>query len=125
MVPPRPCSGPCRRMALEPDCRRNGCYLLAGVVLTLALVSRSWAPLLRASIGAVLGMGLAAIYLVPRPGSTLVDILEVTEDPGQTLENNWLFARHADPSLALHDSVLHTASIIAVIMIAVALAACW
>jgi hypothetical protein len=42
-------------------------------------------------------------------------------DPGQTLENNWLFAVHADPSLVFHDQVLRTASIIAVSMIAVAL----
>ncbi len=98
------------------------CYLLAAVVLTHALVSRSWMPLPPASIAAVLGMGLAAIYLVPAAWEQRwVDILEVTKDPGQTLENNWLFSRHADPSLALHDAVLHTASIIAVIMIAVAL----
>jgi 6-pyruvoyl-tetrahydropterin synthase related domain len=98
------------------------CYLLAGVAPTLALLSRSWAPVLRASTGAVLGMGLAAIYLVPAAWEQRwVDIHQVTEDPGQTLENNWLFARHADPSLALHDAVLRQASIIAVIMIAVAL----
>jgi hypothetical protein len=50
-----------------------------------------------------------------------VDIHQVTEDPGQTLENNWLFAVHADPSLQPHDKVLHTVSIIVVIMIAVTL----
>ncbi len=57
-----------------------------------------------------------------------MDIYQVTEDPGQTLENNWLFAVHADASMAFHDQVLRTASIIAVLMIAVALAGllvCW
>ena len=50
-----------------------------------------------------------------------MDIHQVTEDPGQTLENNWLFAVHADPSLGPHDAVLRQASVIAVVMIAVAL----
>jgi hypothetical protein len=105
------------------------CYLLAAVALVMVLLKRSWAPVLRASAGAVLGMGLIAIYLVPAAWEQRwVDIHKVTEDPGQTLENNWLFAVHSDPSLAYHDQVLHTASMIAVIMIAVTLGAllvCW
>jgi hypothetical protein len=105
------------------------CYLLAAVALTLAIVARSWAPVLRASVGAVLGMGLVALYLVPAAWEQRwVDIHQVTEDPGQTLENNWLFARHADPQLELHDLVLHQASTIAIIMIAVTVAGilvCW
>jgi hypothetical protein len=99
------------------------CYLLAAVALTLTLLSRSWAFLLRASAGAALGICLVAIYLVPAAWEQRwVDIHQVTSDPGQTLENNWLFAVHADPALALHDQVLHTASIVAVCMIAAALA---
>jgi len=105
------------------------CYLLAAVALTSALISRSWAPLLRSTAAAVLGMGLVAIYLVPAAWEQRwVDIHQVTNDPGQTLENNWLFAVHADPSLALHDEVLRTASFIAISMIAVAflgLLVCW
>ncbi len=105
------------------------CYMLAAVALTLALVSRSWAPVLRASAGAVLGIGLAAIYLVPATWEQRwVDIHQVTEDPGQTLENNWLFARHSDPALEFHDVVLHQASLIVVGMIGIALGGllvCW
>jgi hypothetical protein len=98
------------------------CYLLAAVALTVTLLSRSWAFLLRASAGAALGIGLVAIYLVPAAWEQRwVDIHQVTSDPGQTLENNWLFAVHADPALALHDQVLHTVSIIAICMIAAAL----
>jgi len=98
------------------------CYLLAAVALTLAGLSFSWAPVLRASAGVVLGMGLVAAYLVPASWEQRwVDIHQVTQDPGQTLENNWLFAVHADPSLGLHDAVLRQASVIAVVMIAVAL----
>lgn len=105
------------------------CYLLAAVALTSALLGRSWAPVLRSAVGAGLGIGLVALYLVPAAWEQRwVDIHQVTEDPGQTLENNWLFAVHADPSLALHDSVLHTVSMIAILMIAAALAGllvCW
>ncbi len=98
------------------------CYSLAAVALALALLQRSWMPALRATLGAVLGMGMVAVYLVPAAWEQRwVDIHAVTEDPGQTLENNWLFSVHADPSLALHDQVLHTASMIAVLMVAVAL----
>ena len=99
-------------------------YLLAGVALLWAVVNKSWAPLVRASVATVLGLGLAAIYWVP---ATLqrhwVDISQATEDPGFNFENNWLFSHHANPLLALHDVVLHQVSWIAVSMIAVALAA--
>ena len=105
------------------------CYLLAAVALVAALLSRSWAPVMRAAAGGVLGMGLIAVYLVPAAWEQRwVDIHQVTQDPGQTLENNWLFAVHADPLLAPHDEVLHTASMIVVIMIVVALGGllvCW
>jgi hypothetical protein len=98
------------------------CYLLAAVALAVAVTSRSWAPVLRGSAGAMLGMGLVATYLLPAAWERRwVDILQVTNDPGQTLENNWLFAVHADPALQDHDAVLRTASIVAVAMIAVAL----
>ena len=99
------------------------CYTLAALALVRIVIERSWAPLLRAAAGAVLGMGLIAVYLLPAAyEQRWVDIHQVTEDPEQTLENNWLFAVHADPGMAYHDQVLHTASMIAVIMIAVAFA---
>lgn len=105
------------------------CYLLAAVVLVRLLVERSWKPLVRAAAGAALGMGLIAVYLLPAAyEQRWVDIHQVTEDPEQTLENNWLFAVHADPQMAIHDQVLHTASMIALAMIAVALVGllmCW
>jgi 6-pyruvoyl-tetrahydropterin synthase-like protein len=99
-------------------------YLLAGTALLWAIVNRSWAPLLRAVVATVLGLGLAAIYWVP---ATLqrhwVDINQSTQDPGYNFENSWLFARHTDPLLAMHDVVLRQVSWIAVSMIAVALIA--
>ncbi len=87
------------------------CYLLAALAIVSAWLYRSWWPAIRAAFGAALGMGLSAFYLLPAAWEQRwVDIQQVTENPGQTLENNWLFTRHADPALALHDQVLHTAS---------------
>ena len=99
-------------------------YLLAGTALLWAIINKSWAPLLRASVATFLGLGLAAIYWVPATFQRhWVDIRQATEDPGFNFENNWLFSHHANPLLALHDVVLHQVSWIAVSMIAVALAA--
>ena len=101
-----------------------GCYLLAAVAVIVFAIDRSWARVMQAAAGAILGMGLIAAYLLPAAYEQhWVDIQKVTEDNGQTLENNWLFASHSDPGLAYHDVVLHTASVIAVSMIAVALCA--
>ncbi len=104
-------------------------YLLAAVALLAAMVNKSWAQVLRAALATVLGLGLAGLYWLP---ATLerrwVDIRQATEDPGYNFENNWLFSHHANPVLAFHDVVLHTASLISVSMIAVAVAGiliCW
>jgi hypothetical protein len=99
-------------------------YLMAGVALLWSLLRKSWAPLLRAALAAVLGLGLAAIYWLPAACErNWVDIKQATEDPGYNFENNWLFAHSANPLLALHDDVLRQVSWIAVFMIAVAVAA--
>ena len=111
-----------RCMALESNRRRDGLLPARGGRAGAVVLERSWAPVLRAAAGAALGMGLVAFYLVPAAWEQRwVDIRQVIEDPGQTLENNWLFAVHADPALAYHDVVLHTVSVIAVIMVALAL----
>jgi hypothetical protein len=95
-------------------------YLLAGVALLAALVNRTWFPVLRAALATVLGLGVAAIYWLPAAlERNWVDIKQATDDPGYNFENSWLFARHANPVLALHDVVLRQASWIAVTMIAV------
>jgi hypothetical protein len=98
------------------------CYLLAGVALTAAFLVRSWAPVLRATIAASLGLGLASFYLIPADWEQRwVDIHQVTEDAGEKIENSWLFARHADPALQLHDVELRRVSLLAATMLAVAL----
>jgi hypothetical protein len=98
-------------------------YLLAAVALAAALLSKSWAPLVRASVGAALGMGLAAFFLVPAIAEqSWADLQQAASDSGSMVENSWLFGRHPDPALEFHDVVLHQASMIAVIMIGLALA---
>jgi hypothetical protein len=104
-------------------------YLLVGLALLWAIVIKSWAPLLRAAVSTILGLGLAAIYWLPATFERhWVDISQATDDPGYNFENNWAFDRHANPILALHDVILRQVSWIAVSMIAVALVAvliCW
>ncbi|HEV2134958.1 MAG TPA: 6-pyruvoyl-tetrahydropterin synthase-related protein [Terracidiphilus sp.] len=104
-------------------------YLLAGMSLVVALTARSWAPIIRAAVGAVLGAGMAAIYILPAAWEERsVAIDRSTGDMGVMIQGSWLFARHSDPELALHDLVLHQVSEIVVAMVAVTLAGvlvCW
>jgi hypothetical protein len=99
-------------------------YLLAAIALTAALQLRSWAPVLRAAIAVTLGLSLAAIYLIPAAlEQSWVAIRQATDDPGLRIENSWLFSRHSDMALELHDTELAKVSVIGVTMIAVALVA--
>jgi hypothetical protein len=106
-----------------------GCYLLAAVAVATALLTRSWAPVLRAGIAAVGGIALAGLYLLPAVWEQgWVDIRQATSDQGLRVENSWLFARHANPLFESHDVELHRVSLIAASMIAVALCGlliCW
>jgi hypothetical protein len=96
-------------------------YLLAAVAVAAAILSRSWAPVLRAAAGAVLGLGLASIYLVPAIAEqSWADLKAATGDVGSQIQSSWLFARHSSPDLAFHDTVLLQASIIGVTMAAIA-----
>ena len=97
-------------------------YLLAGIALVVAFVDRSWAPILRSVVGMILGLGLSAIYLVPAAvQQRWVQIRQATDDPGLAIENSFLFGRHANPSLELHDVELWRVSAIGVTMIGLAL----
>jgi hypothetical protein len=97
-------------------------YLLAAVGLTASAIARSWAHLLRASIAAILGIALAAVYLIPAAWEQhWVDLHAAADYPVFNIENNWLFARHTDPLLAPFQYFLHRASVIASIMIGAAL----
>lgn len=99
-------------------------YLLAAVALAVALLRRSWAPIIRATVAAVIGLGLSALYLVPAAvEQRWVQIRQAVDDPGLAIENSFLFAHHADPNLELHDLELLRVSIVAVVMLAIAFVA--
>ncbi|MDE3188495.1 MAG: hypothetical protein KGM96_13355 [Acidobacteriota bacterium] len=98
-------------------------YLLAAFALAVALLHRSWAPVVRAAAGVAVGLGLSAFFLVPAAvEQSWVAVREATDEPGMRIENNWLFGHHADPVLQLHDVELRRVSIIGTCMIALALA---
>jgi hypothetical protein len=98
-------------------------YLLAATALAAAALERSWAPVLRAAAAAALGLGLGAIYLVPAAVEQhWVEIGRAMDEPGSMVENSWLFGQQKSPDLKAHDLVLYTVSMVAVIMIALAVA---
>lgn len=97
-------------------------YLLAAVALAASALARSWAHLLRATFAAAVGMALAGLYLIPAAFEQgWADLRAAIVYPVFTIENNWLFDRPADPMLAPFWIVLFRASMLAVIMIGVAL----
>jgi hypothetical protein len=104
-------------------------YLLAAVALALAVLRRSGAPLVRGAVATALGLGLAAIYIVPAAvEQRWVAIRQAIDDPGYQVENSWLFAHHTDPALELHDLELLKVSAIGATMLAVAVCGilvCW
>jgi len=97
-------------------------YLLAAVALAVAILSRSLIPVLRAIVGATLGLGLAAFYLVPAAWEQRwVAIRQATDDPGLLIENSFLFGRHRIQGLEQHNLELWKVSAVGVAMIGVAL----
>ncbi len=99
------------------------CYLLAACALAVAFLLRSWIPVVRAAAGVVLGLGLAAFYLVPAAWEQRwVDIRQATDDPGLLVQNSFIFGRHSSPLLEQHDIELFKVSCIAVAMTGLALA---
>jgi len=99
-------------------------YLLAVVALGAALLAKSWAPILRALTSTALGLGVAALYIIPvAREQRWVSLVETIQDAAYQFRNSWLFAQHADPALAEHDVVLRQVSWIASGMLFVAIAA--
>lgn len=95
-------------------------YLLAAVALASALIEKSMTPVVRAVAGTFAGMGLASVYLIPAISErNWVSIRNAMNSTNYAVENNWLFARHADPLLASHDILLHRVSNVAVAMLVI------
>jgi hypothetical protein len=97
-------------------------YLLAATALAVAILRRSWTPIVRAAVATSLGIGLTAFYLIPAAWEQRwVDITQATNDPGLRIENSFLFGHPTDPALALHNMELSRVSVIILVMIAIAL----
>ncbi|WP_263376244.1 hypothetical protein [Granulicella aggregans] len=105
-----------------------GCYSLA-VLAALRLLGQ-WidgrsesrlkatiALALRIFTGLALGLGLAAFYILPAAYERRWVQIAMATIEGMRIEDNFLFHHTADP---LHDEVLHTASLIAVAILAAA-----
>lgn len=98
-------------------------YLVAAVTLSLTFLKRSWTPIVRTAGAMLLGLSLSAIYLIPAAWEQRwTDIRQAVVDPGERIENSFLFAHHADPALAAHDLELHKVSWIAVATVGLTLA---
>ena len=92
-----------------------GCYALALMILWAAIAEWSWRLIGRATSATALGLGLAAFYLIPATyEQRWVEITRAIES-GISVEDSFLF-KHTGQ--AFHDQVLHTASWIAVVLLA-------
>lgn len=98
-----------------------GSYLLAAVAVVSAVTEKSLAPLVRAAVGTIAGMALAALYLLPAVWErNWASIQYAVTLSHFVVENSWLFARHADPGMGSHDVLLARASLVGAVMLAVA-----
>jgi uncharacterized membrane protein len=107
-----------------------GCYAIA--VLALLRLAWQWREsgaqsrvkecatlALRMSLGLALGLGLAAFYILPAAYERRWVQIAMATIEGMRIQDNFLFHHTADP---LHDEVLHTASLIAIMILAVTIA---
>jgi hypothetical protein len=107
-----------------------GCYAMAMIVLVrLALSCKhgrggtSARLALNSAAGVLLGLGLAAFYLLPAAYERRFVQINFAILPGLRPWDNFLFQHTADPE---HDAVLRTASVVALILLALtALALVW
>ena len=104
-------------------------YLLAAVALVSAAVQKSWAPVARAAVAYIVGLGVASVYLVPAFWErSWVNLHAAIAEPQYLIENNWLFAHLTDPTvsaatLSIRNNFIRTVSVIAVAMFALTLIA--
>ena len=101
-----------------------GCYAMAGIVLIrLVLSFLSGSPArpsaarlsLNSLVGVLLGLGLSSFYLLPAAYERRFVQINYAILPGLRPWDNFLFQHTTDPE---HDAVLHTASTVALILIA-------
>jgi len=72
-------------------------YSAAGLAAVLAVLERSWRPVMRTALAVALGAGLASFYLIPAAyEGSWVNLGEVLA-PGVRPQDNFLFTHIADP----------------------------
>ena len=97
-------------------------YSVAGLAAVLAVLERSWRPLLQTALAIALGAGLASFYLIPVVCETRwVNIGEVLS-PGVRPQDNFLFTTMADPD---HNRFNFLVSTVALAEIGVLALAIW
>jgi hypothetical protein len=98
-----------------------GSYMLAVIAAVAAISQRTWKLVIRAACGMALGLGLAAIYIIPAVYEQRWVQIARAIMPGMRVQDSFLFEH---TGMAYHDQVLRTASWIAVaLVIATAIAA--
>jgi hypothetical protein len=95
------------------------CYTLLWIALVRLASERQWRAPLRMAAGTAIGLALAAFYLIPAAyQERWVEIVRAI-GPEMRFQDSFLFHRAGEP---FHDAVLHTASILACILLAFAIA---
>ncbi len=95
------------------------CYALLWIALLRLVSERRWRASLRMAASTATGLALAGFYLVPAAHQKgWVEIARAI-GPDMRFQDSFLFHHTGEP---FHDSVLHTASILACILLAVACA---
>lgn len=97
-------------------------YLLAFLAFGLTLLERRAWPALRAAGGMALGLGLSAFYIVPAFYEQRWVEIQRTIAPGIRVADSFLFMRTGE---SYHDYILHIASWIVCLEMAVAAIAAW
>jgi hypothetical protein len=91
-----------------------GSYMLAIIAPVAAISQRSWTLIIRAASAMALGLGLAAIYIIPAIYEQRWVQIARAVMPGMRIQDSFLFEH---TGMAYHDQVLRTASWLAVILL--------
>jgi hypothetical protein len=95
------------------------CYVLLWIALLRLLSDRSWRAPLRLAASTAIGLALAGFYLIPAAYQERWVEIARAIGPDMRFQDSFLFHHTGEP---FHDAVLNTASIVACILFAFALA---
>jgi hypothetical protein len=95
------------------------CYALLWMALLRLISERSWRVTLRIAVATATGLLLAAFYLIPAAYQERWVEIARAIGPDMRFQDSFLFHHTGEP---FHDAVLHTASVLACILLAFALA---